>query len=305
MEKRLTVCIPAYNEETSLQQFLPVVIDHCLQRDYDILLVNDGSSDRTAEIADKLLSPHHFHIINHKINRGYGAAIKTGIMAVVTEYIATIDADGQHSLEDVDMLYAIICENDADMVVGDRRGQAPRNVYRTLGKILIRGFAKLLMRVPIYDINSGMKVYRAELAKRYIPLCPDAMPFSEIITLIFIYNKHNVIEYPIRISTRKGGISSVNTRTAFQTVMEIVNMLVLFNPLRIFLPIAILSIFLGFAWGIPLVIKGRGVSVGSMLGIVAGLIFFFLGLIAEQLSLIRLWQVLSKESEKTQGKHKE
>ncbi len=148
------------------------------------------------------------------------------------------------------------------------------------------------MHVPIYDINSGMKVYRTSLAKQYLPLCPDNMPFSEIITLIFIYNKHYVIEHPIWIMERRSGISSVSTRTAFETVLEILHMVVLFNPLRVYLPLSIIGILAGFVWGIPFVLKGEGVSVGAMLGIVSGLIFFLLGLLAEQLSLMRLWQVL-------------
>ncbi len=109
--------------------FLPKVIAHCKQKGYDIILVNDGSTDRTLEIASNLLFPHGYQVISHKINHGYGAAIKSGISAVDTEFLVTIDADGQHRIEDVDRLYEQACKTDADMVVGNRRGQEPSNLY--------------------------------------------------------------------------------------------------------------------------------------------------------------------------------
>jgi len=160
-------------------------------------------------------------------------------------------------------------------------------LYRDLGKWLIRSFANTLMTVPIYDINSGMKLYRTDLAKKYLHLCPDSMPYSDIITLTFISQKHRVEEKPISINQRLSGASTVNTRTAFETIMELLNILVLFNPMRIFLPASIICILGGIIWGLPIVIRGKGVSVGAMLAILIGFIFFFLGLIAEQLSLLR------------------
>jgi hypothetical protein len=130
-------------------------------------------------------------------------------------------------------------------------------------------------------------MYRTDLAQKYIYLCPDTMAFSDIITLIFINQKNLVKEIPISIQARQRGKSTINLFTAINTVDEILNITILFNPSRIFYPIAILCLSFGILWGIPFLLLGRGVSVGAMLGIVTGLLFFAIGLIAQQLSAIR------------------
>jgi hypothetical protein len=114
------------------------------------------------------------------------------------------------------------------------------------------------------------------------------MAFSDVITMIFIKKGHLVLEHPITIRQRAAGKSTINTFTAIQTIMEIINIAMLFNPLRIFLPLSVISIGFGLAWGIPIMLRARGVSVGAMLAIVTGLLCFFFGLIAEQLSAMRI-----------------
>ena len=283
----LTVVIPAFNEEASLERYLPRVVEHCRRRHYQLIVVNDGSSDRTRGIIDQAALRGELRAIHHKMNRGYGAAIKSGIAGTSTDFLITIDADGQHELEDIDRLLQKAVDEDADMVVGSRRGQAAASVYRGVGRLAIRSFAKLLMLVPIHDLNSGMKLYRVDLARWYMPLCPDSMSYSDIIALTFLHRRHRVIEEPIRLNQRVDGTSSVSTATAFETVLDILHILMLFNPMRIFLPASAICILLGLAWGIPIILDKRGVSVGAMLAIMTGVIFFFLGLLAEQLSWIR------------------
>lgn len=286
-EKDLTVVIPAYNEEKSLSDFLPRVIDYCTRRDWKVIVVDDGSTDGTQTIAESLEQSGQVKVIHHKVNRGYGGAIKTGIGAVDTRYVVTIDADGQHYLDDIEFLFAELRASDADMIVGSREGLKAASMYRDVGKRLIRFVANLLLDVQIHDLNSGMKVYDTKLAQKYLKLCPDSMAFSEVIALIFISRRHLIEERPIRIRERIAGVSTINTRTAFETMIEIINLVILFNPMRIFLPISIASLVLGLGWGIPIVIRGGGVSVGAMLAIVNGILFFFLALLAEQISLIR------------------
>ena len=166
--------------------------------------------------------------------------------------------------------------------------EASSGAYRTFGKFLIRSFTKILVPLPITDLNSGFKFYRTDLAKRYMTVCPDSMAFSDVITLVFLSEHNLVLEYPIQVSPRKTGQSMINTFTAFETVIQVLNIALMFNPLKLFLPISALCILAGFGWGIPFVLLGRGVSVGAMLAIVSGLLFFVLGLIASQLSAIRM-----------------
>jgi glycosyltransferase involved in cell wall biosynthesis len=286
-ESPLSVIIPAYNEAENLKIILPDLIAFCEQRKWEIIIVNDGSGDHTKEVLGTFAATDHFTVIHHKLNRGYGAAIKSGICDCHTEYCITIDADGQHRFDDIERLFDCLIAKDADMIVGSRKGVRSASIARGIGKGLIRMMAKMLMPVPIHDINSGMKVYRTDLAKKYICLTPDTMAYSDIITLVFINNRHLVLEEPITITSRLKGKSTIGVQTAFQTVMEIINILVLFNPMKIFLPISFLALVLTLIWGIPLMVQGRGVSIGTLLGIISALIFFFLGLIAEQLSMLR------------------
>ena len=283
----LTIVIPAFNEAESLIVILPSLLESCRQQHWKLIIVNDGSSDATKDVLAPFQNSDLLSVVHHKLNKGYGAAIKSGILACDTEYVITMDADGQHRVEDVAKLLTCLQKNDADMVVGSRKGTKSATVSRGMAKGIIRLLAKILMPVPIYDINSGMKIYSTKLARSYLHLAPDTMAFSDIITLVFINNRHLVLEEPITIGNRLKGKSTIGVQTLFQTIMEIINILVLFNPMKIFLPISLLTFIITLVWGIPLILAGRGVSTGTLLGIVSTLIFFFLGLITEQLSQIR------------------
>ena len=144
-----------------------------------------------------------------------------------------------------------------------------------------------MLPVRIRDLNSGFKLYRTAVAQQYINFCPNSMAFSDIITLVLISEGHLVIEHPIEVLPRLKGQSTISSRTAFETLYEVLNIVMLFNPMRIFLPISLGLIAFAVIWGAPILLRGRGVSVGSMLLIVVGVIALFLGLVAEQLSQIR------------------
>jgi glycosyltransferase involved in cell wall biosynthesis len=298
----LSVVVPIYNEAASLPGLITELIPFCREREWKLILVDDGSSDDTPAILKEYEEYPGIKIIHHKVNRGYGGALKTGILNADTRYVVTIDADGQHELSDLDELLQFTLEKDADLVVGNRGKQGFSGLYRNIGRWMIRKFAALLMPIHISDLNSGFKLYSTELVQRYLSLCPDSMAFSDVITLIFIKKCHLVLEHPITIKKRALGKSTINTYTAIQTVMEIINIAMMFNPLRIFLSLSVLCIGFGFAWGIPILLRARGVSVGAMLAIVTGLLFFFIGLIAEQLSAMRLG-LLDRHNDHDEGSH--
>ncbi len=283
----LTIVIPAYNEEQSLIVLMPELLSFCTQNNLKLIIVNDGSEDGTLDVLKKFAGTLGFTYYSHKLNRGYGGAIKTGIRNADTKYVITIDADGQHDVKDVLALSEAIRTSGADMIVGRRVAQHVSSIYRGVGKWLIRFFAKILLPIHIHDINSGMKIYDTVLAKRYLNLCPDHMAYSDIIAMVFISQRHLVLEQPINIKPRTAGVSTISTLTAIETVRDILNIVMLFNPMRVFFPIAFVFLVASFAWGIPIVLRGRGVSTGAMLSMTTGLLFFFLGLIAEQLSQLR------------------
>jgi glycosyltransferase involved in cell wall biosynthesis len=287
MSPSLTVVIPAYNEEIALVSVLPRVLNYCRERSWKLIIINDGSTDRTGDVLRQYEGDPSIKIIHHKLNRGYGAALKTGILAVESPYLVTLDADGQHQLDDIDHMQKELVQHNADMIIGSRVNQRSSNLYIGLGKSIIRAIARVLVPNEIYDLNSGMKLYRTELAKSYSALCPDSMAFSDTITLIFVYERNLVIERPITVNKRIGGHSTINTLTAANTVIEMFNMLMLFNPIRLLAPIALVTFMLGLVWSIPFILLGRGLSVAALLLMINGSVIFTFGLVAQQLSLIR------------------
>jgi glycosyltransferase involved in cell wall biosynthesis len=286
--KELTIVIPVYNEAQSLSHFLPELVKTCKVKKWKLIIVNDGSKDESASILAEFEKLPFVKTLHHKVNRGYGGALKTGLSSAETRYVVTMDGDGQHMVSDLELIYQFALKNDADMVIGVRTEMEHVSLYRELGKWIIRNFTRILVPLPVKDLNSGFKLYRTHLVNHYLHLCPDSMAFSDVITLLFLNQGHLVLEFPISVKKRIAGSSSIGTHTAFQTIIEILGLAMLVNPLRIFLPLSIFCVSVGLLWGIPIVIAGRGVSVGAMLAIVLGSLFFFLGLIASQLAAIRL-----------------
>ena len=284
----LTCVVPIYNEAGSLPSTLEKLLPYCEENNYRLVFVDDGSTDNSGSILKAISSPSLARIITHKVNKGYGGALKTGISFTETPFLVTFDADGQHDPEDIKVLLNYLVENDADLVVGSRKRNIQTDKFRSTGKTIIRSFASLLMPIPITDLNSGMKIYRTDLVQRYATVVSDTMAFSDMITLVFINQKHRVMEHPINISERQAGKSTVNLGTAFDTLINILNITMLFNPFRVFLFLSMLFLIAGLVWGLPIIFSGRGVSVGSLLFLVTSLLFFSLGLLASQLAEIRL-----------------
>ncbi len=284
----LTVVVPVYNEADSLEAFLAELIPFCRKNGWRLILVNDGSTDGSRAILDARRGEKFVEVIHHKVNRGYGGALKSGLARAKTSHVVTIDGDGQHVPADIETIFKFALDTDADLVVGNRGAWKSANRYREFGKRLIRAFTRLLLPLPIHDLNSGFKLYRTDLVQAYLPLCPNTMAFSDVITLVFINQRNLVLEHPITVRERRAGKSTINTSTAIDTLIEIINIAMLFNPIRIFLPLALIFIAFGVLWGTPFFLMGRGISVGSMLAIVTGLLSLFIGLIASQLSAIRM-----------------
>ncbi len=283
--EKLTVVIPCYNEALSLPHVLPALIEIASVNNWHIICVNDGSSDDTLNILKEY--EKFIKVINHKVNRGYGGAIKSGIFAAKTEYVITIDADGQHYLEDIEKLFAKLVSSDADMVIGSRKGQKSATYFRGIGKSIIRSLAKLLVGASIYDINSGMKLYRTDLAQNYSSLLPDTMAFSDIIAMVFINQKHRVLEEPIKIKERIAGDSTIGLHTAFLTVAELINIVTFFNPMRLFFPVTLIFLTSGLIWSGWILLKGGGLSVGASFLIIMSVLTFLIGLLSEQTVKIR------------------
>lgn len=283
----VTIVIPAFNERSALEEHLPHWVHFCESRGWKIILVDDGSTDGTRSMLESSRRYENLLAFQHKANRGYGSALKTGLLEVTTPIAVTMDADGQHLIEDIDVLIDHMWSTDSDMVVGSRKGTRERNLYRRFGKAIIRRITRLLFSTTIYDLNSGLKIYRSKYVKPLLMYTPDSMAFSDIVTLLHLQSGLRVTEHPIRVEPRSSGKSTIRTMTAFQTVMEILNVVMWFSPSKIFLPISAALFIFGVIWATPFLIRGSGLSTTALLLITSGVIGFMLGLLAEQLASIR------------------
>lgn len=276
----LTVIMPCYNEAEVIASVLPEVIDTVRQNDWQLIAVDDGSTDDSYRLLQSFAADD-VKILHHKLNRGYGAAIKTGIRAADTRYVVTIDADGQHDPADLKRLLDRAIEKDADMVVGGR-SENMSSLYRSLGKALIKRITHWLVDFDVQDQNSGLKLYDRGIALRFLPVTPDNMAYSDIILLLFVDKRHLVIEEPIKIRPRSGGRSTISARTAFDTLSEIFNLVIMFHPMKLFFPLSLLLATAGVAWAIRCLILRAVISIGGAFILLSAMLVFLMGIITEQ-----------------------
>jgi len=279
MAPLLTIVIPCYNEEENIPRVLPEVIEYCSRNNYRCIIVNDGSKDNSLNELLKF-NTDVVTIYSHSRNRGYGAAIKTGIRRCETEYVVTIDADGQHTLDDIGRLLEIIIRENADICVGNRNNMGS-TALRNFAKSLIVRFSKTFINISINDLNSGMKMYRTPVVKYLVKFAPNGMPFSDVIVLLFHQFKFKLIEEPISIKPREHGTSTITYKTAIETIYEIMYIIIHFIPLRFFGAIGTALLIFGLGWGSIFVFKGLGVTAGTALSILSGLIFIGFGIVLE------------------------
>ena len=282
----LTVVLPVYDEAPSVERVVATLLVAARQRGWQVIAVDDGSTDGSGAALDRLAAEHDgtLHVVHHVHNRGYGAALKSGIRRATTPLIATMDSDGQHSAA---MLGSLLERADrCEMVVGQRQGIVHSNVWRMPGKWLLGVLASYLSRQPIADLNSGLRVFHTPVIQRYLHLFPDGFSFSTTSTLILINRGYNVSYVPIAVQARQGK-STVSLGTGFDAILLILRLIMLLAPLRIFLPLSALSVLAGTAWAIPYLLDRRGLTVVSLLLIINGVLIFLVGLLADQIAELR------------------
>jgi glycosyltransferase involved in cell wall biosynthesis len=237
----VSVIIPAYNEASSIDNQIQVVrkVLEGHGFTYEIIVVDDGSQDATAEAALRA----NVRLLQHPENRGYGASLKTGILAAQYEVVLIIDADGTYPAEQIPFLVAKL-EN-ADMVVGARTGETVKIPWvRQPAKWLLRMLATRIAEQPIPDLNSGMRVFRRETIQQYFSILSNRFSFTTTSTLAYMADDYRVIYHPINYYQRVG--KSKIVPWAFMDFMVlIVRMSMMFNPLKVFTPLALTFGFLG------------------------------------------------------------
>ena len=285
----LTVVVPVYNEAATIEKVIEDLLSAAVQFHWEVIIVDDGSTDETSKILATLASrqtkvPSRLHVIHHSRNRGYGAALKSGIRLAKAARVASMDADGQHQALQLVDLSDRFGEN--DMVVGQRMKILHSPLWRIPGKIVLGAMATLLLRRRIPDLNSGLRIFRTDLIRRYLHLCPDGFSFSTTSTLVLLDRGYDVHFVPIEIKSRIGK-SAVSLTTGFGAALLIIRLAMLLAPLRLFLPVGIVSSVLGMFWAIPYLIAGRGLTTAALLLIVNGLLIVLFGLLADQIAQMR------------------
>lgn len=279
----VAVVIPAYNEENGVHQGI-VEVQQALSRlglDYEIVVVNDGSSDRTAERAAETGA----HVLNQRQNRGYGASLKKGIAATNSSFVVITDADGTYPASAIPAMLELA--KSTDMVVGDR-GLSKKNIplVRRPAKWVLNQLANYLARTKINDLNSGLRVFKRESLEKFVPLLPDGFSFTTTITLCMACSGMDIVYVPVSYAKRIGE-SKIRWAHFFAFVLLVFRVVTLFNPLRVFLPMGAVLIAAGSAKFIYDIFKWN-LSESAVLAILGGLGAWALGLLADMISRIHL-----------------
>ena len=280
MSNAISIVIPAYNEESGI----PGVVAELQRvlREYptaaEIIVVDDGSTDQTSRVAALAGA----RVMRHRSNRGYGAALKTGIAAASHETVIIIDADGTYPADCIPALLAAL--ERADMVVGSRVNPGARiPLLRRPAKWLLNRLANYLSNARIPDLNSGLRAFRRNVVMQYFPILPDQFSWTTTITLAMHCDKYAVKYVPIDYRARKGR-SKIVPWDAGSFLIMILRTSMLFKPLRIFLPIVIVFAAYGIIkLGIDLTHQPN-VSASAAMALICALLVLLIGMLGDALA---------------------
>jgi glycosyltransferase involved in cell wall biosynthesis len=280
----VSVVIPAYDEGDAIDAVLEQVSDvlRCADLEHEIIVVDDGSSDDTAEVARAFPG---VQVWQHASNRGYGAALKTGIRHATGELIVITDADGTYPNERIPELVAAM--DNADMVVGARTRGHPRvPLVRRPAKWFLRKLAEYVSETRIPDLNSGLRAFRRADVLHYLSSLPNKFSFTTTITLITLADG-GIIEYvPIEYYERLGR-SKIRPVDAFHFLILTLRAALLIDPLKVFLPAGLGLTVAGFAMGVYQWAITRGIAQAPILLFLSGLQITAMGLLADLIVTLR------------------
>lgn len=280
----VSVIIPAMNEEKVvggvIRKVRAVLGEHGIK--HEVLLINDGSSDNTETVAKAAGA----RVITHTYNLGNGAAVKTGIRNALGDVCVMMDADGQH--DPYDILRLIEKIDQYGMVVGARSRETQSSWYRNIANTIYNLLASYVCDRKIPDLTSGFRAVHTSLARQFLYLLPNTFSYPTTITLSIIRAGHCVGYIPIQAGKRVGKSKIKVFRDGFRFLMIIFKITTLFSPMKVFLPISIFTFALGILWYLfTLVVFGIYFPPASVILVLSGLLFFLMGLISEQIALLR------------------
>jgi len=279
-KKNVSVIIPAFNEAENLGGVLRRIAE--LYPDFEIIVVNDGSTDETASVA----RDSGAIVYSHPYNIGNGAAIKSGIRIASGDILVLMDGDGQHLPEDIEALVAPF--PDYDMVVGERGKGHHASWSRALGNRIFNRFASYVAKFQVMDLTSGFRAIKADLARNLVYLLPNTYSYPTTMTLGVLRSGKSVRYVTIHAEARKKGKSNIRLgRDGIRFFMIILKICALYSPLRIFLPVSAVLLFIGLFYYLHTYIaSGRFTNMSALL-FTTSIIVFMMGLVSEQICQMR------------------
>jgi glycosyltransferase involved in cell wall biosynthesis len=250
----------------------------------EVIVVDDGSQDGSGQAAAQAGA----RVIRHPYNKGNGAAIKTGIRAAQGHIIVFMDGDGQHDPADIPRMMQ--CMNDYEMVVGARSPRSYSDLDRRMANRVYNVLASYICGAKVVDLTSGFRAVRADLAKKFCHLLPNTFSYPSTMTIVMIKAGYSVLFIKIEVSRRVGASKIRIVNDGFRFLVIIFRIATLFEPLKIFLPIGLLVLLPGALLAAYRLFVGRPWTLPIMISVSVGFLIIVLGLISEQIALLRTVQ---------------
>ena len=275
--RSLSIVLPSRNESDSLTKLLPSLCEEFPEA--EIIVVDDGSDDDTKQVCEQ----YQVRCISHIYSMGNGAAIKAGSRAANGELLAFMDADSQHDPRDLHQLLGLI-EQGYDMVVGTRNQKGHANGYRLLANTIYNRLSSWISGHQIPDLTSGFRVARAIVFKRFLYMLPNGFSYPTTSTMAFLRSGYCVGFTPITVRERVGTSHIRPLRDGLRFLIIIFRVGTLYSPLKIFLPMSLVSFLLGASnYVYTYLNQGRFTNMSLMLFSIATLAFLF-GMLSEQIT---------------------
>jgi glycosyltransferase involved in cell wall biosynthesis len=251
---KLSVIIPALNEENGIAEIAQRVLSIAPQLSAmgvdgpELIIVDDGSTDKTPQIVADMPG---VRLIRHEVNRGYGAAIKTGFYHATGDLLAFLDADGTYPPEYYPALCRPILEGNADLVIGSRMAGADSEMplVRRIGNTIFATLVSIISNRHVTDSASGQRVLRSQTLPQLYPL-PDGLNFTPVMSTRAMHEQINVVEVPITYSERVGRSKLSVVRDGVRFLNSILMTALTYNPVRIFGLVGMAFILLGLVVGV-------------------------------------------------------
>jgi len=277
----ISVVLPVFNEAQNLGRLLDQLQSLKLP-DTEVIVVDDGSTDGTSEVAEK----KGVRLVRHPYNIGNGAAVKSGIRSAKGKWLVFMDGDGQHCPDDIPALLAD--SQDYHMVVGARGKGSRLRFHRYVANLIYNALASYVTKFKVEDLTSGFRVIAREDAMRFIDLLPNTFSYPSTLTLAILRSGLTIKYVPIKTLYRSGQSKISLITDGLRFLLIIARITTLFSPFRVFLPVSAFFFFGGLGYYLYTYISQNRFTNMAVFLLTTAVIVFMLGLISEQIALLRM-----------------